>query len=311
MKVIGGYFELECGKTPLYHKDGIYLNLCRSGFRYLIRSLGIKEIFVPLFTCNVVRDVIKLEGCKIVFYKLDAKLMPSVDFPKNAFIIYNNYFGVLGDNVSMLASYYPNLIIDNAQAFYSIKSCRAAVYSPRKFFGLPDGGIIRGKDIPLIEMQQGHSFDVSSHLLKRIDYGAQYSYKDFLKNDKALEQYPLERMSDLTKVLMGNIDYSFVQHRRLENFNFLHNNLHTSFPLNMSSDDVPLVYPLWSENGEELRKFLIQNNIFCAKYWPHIIEENTKDSIEYLATQNIVSIPIDQRYDKEDMDRIVEIIKSF
>ena len=90
MKVIGGYFELECGKTPLYHKDGIYLNLCRSGFRYLIRSLGIKEIFVPLFTCNVVRDVIKLEGCKIVFYKLDAKLMPSVDFPKNAFIIYNN-----------------------------------------------------------------------------------------------------------------------------------------------------------------------------------------------------------------------------
>ena len=48
MKAIGGYLELECGKEPLYYQDGIYLNLCRSALRYLIRTLGIKKIHVPV-----------------------------------------------------------------------------------------------------------------------------------------------------------------------------------------------------------------------------------------------------------------------
>lgn len=311
MKAIGGYFELECGNTPLYHKDGIYLNICRSGFRFLIRSLGIKEIHVPVFTCHVVYEAIRQEGCKIVPYKLDSTLMPSKSFPKNAFIIYNNYFGVLGKNVEYLSSFYPNLIVDNAQAFYSIQPCRAAVYSPRKFFGLPDGGILRGKDIPEIHLEQGHSFDVTSHLLKRHDYGAQSAYKDFCANDEALEKYPVERMSRLTIALMGNIDYNGAKQKRLNNYRYLHDNLESTFPFNMALDDVPLVYPLLIDNGPEVRDSLIQNGVFCARYWPNVLTETTESEMEFKLATNIVSLPIDQRYDKVDMNRIIEIINTY
>lgn len=311
MKAIGGYFELECGNTPAYHKGGIYLNICRSGFKYLIRSLGIKQIYVPVFTCHVVYEAIQQEGCKIIPYKLDSQLLPSIQFPIDAFIIYNNYFGVLGKNVESLSSLYPNLIVDNAQAFYSTQKCRAAVYSPRKFFGLPDGGILIGKDIPEINLEVGHSFEVTSHLLKRHDYGAQLAYKDFCVNDQALEKYSLKRMSRLTLALMGNIDYDGAKQKRLDNFLYLNDNLESSFPFNMAFDDVPLVYPLLIDNGSEVRDMLIQNGVFCARYWPNVIINTKESDIEYKLTKNIVSLPIDQRYDKEDMNRIITLIKTY
>lgn len=308
MKSIGGYFELECGKAPLYYQDGIYLNICRNALRYLIRALGIKRIHVPIYTCHVVYDAIRQEGCEVLFYSLDSNLMPTKDFAVDEYIIYNNYFGVTGNKVNELAKRYPNLIVDNAQAFYSQPNCRAAIYSPRKFFGLPDGGILRGKDIPVLELEQGHSFEVTSHLLKRHDYGAQAAYQDFCENDNALEQYPLERMSKLTKALMGNIDYESARVQRLANFHYLQEHLSTAFPISMASDDVPLVFPLLVDNGDDLRNRLIQNGIFCARYWPNVFDYSKSGELESNFTANLVNLPVDQRYGEEEMTGIINLV---
>lgn len=310
MKAIGGYFELECGREPLYYQDGIYLNICRSALRYLIRALGIKKIHVPVFTCHVVNDSILQEGCKIETYRLNRSMMPDKEFPLEDYIIYNNYFGVIGNNVKELALHYPNLIVDNAQAFYSQPKSRATVYSPRKFFGLPDGGILRGEDIPTLNIEQGHSFEVSSHLLKRIDFGAQAAYADFTLNDNALEQYHLEQISNLTLTLMGNIDYELVKKKRLDNFNMLHQFLSTDFFISMAEDDVPLVYPLLVKDGNAVREKLIKNQIFCARYWPNVFNDTNPSELEYELTTNLIHLPIDQRYGIEDMNRIIGIINS-
>ena len=311
MKAIGGYFELECGREPLYYQDGIYLNICRSALRYLIRALGIKKIHVPVFTCHVVNDSILQEGCKIETYRLNKSMMPDKEFPLEDYIIYNNYFGVLGNNVRELALHYPNLIVDNAQAFFSQPKCRATVYSPRKFFGLPDGGILRGEDIPILNLDQGHSFEVSSHLLKRIDFGAQAAYTDFTLNDEALEQYHLEQISNLTLTLMGNINYKLVKTRRLDNFYILKQSLPTDFSISMAEDDVPLVYPLLVKDGNTVRSKLIQNQIFCARYWPNVLKDSKPGELEYELTTNLVHLPIDQRYGKDDMDKIIQVIKEY
>lgn len=309
MNEIGGYFELECGKTPLYYQDGIYLNLCRNGIRYLIKALGIKKIHIPYYTCHVVADAIALEGCKIIKYNLDKDLMPAGDFQnKGDFIIYNNYFGVLGKKVEMLSKLYPNLIIDNAQAFFSMPECRAAVYSPRKFFGLPDGGILRGKDIPTLSLERGQSMTVISHLLKRLENGAQDGYNDFVENDSKLGNYPVQAMSKLTQALMGNIDYEMVKKKRLDNFNYLKEHIRTEFIIDLSSDDVPLAFPCLIENGAVIRNRLISKNIFCAKYWPNVLDWCKPNTFEYELAQNLIPLPIDQRYGQEDMKRIIDVI---
>lgn len=309
MKAIGGYFGLECGQTPLYYNDGLYVNSCRNALRYLIRSLGIKKINIPVFTCIAVEETLKKEKCEIKKYNIGKDLFPVQDIPQNEFVVYNNYFGVTGEKVMEMSRVYPNLIIDNAQAFYSKQVGRGSIYSLRKFFGVPDGGILRGKNLPGLELERGSSFEVMSHLLIRKDIGAELGYKYFLKDEEIIDEYELEKISNLTESLLGNIDYEFVKKRRVDNFNFIKSNLETLFPFYMDAEeDVPLIFPLLVENGGDLRSRLIQKKIFCAQYWPNVLTDDKANSFEMDLAKNIISIPIDQRYGLEDMKLIIKIL---
>lgn len=310
MKSIGGYFELECGTNPEYWSDGVYTNSCRNALRQFIRHLDIKDIWVPVYTCDVVHAALENEGCKVRKYNVDADLMPDRTFGKGEYIIYNNYFGVEGKKVEFLSKLYPRLIIDNAQAFYSNQTGVAAVYSPRKFFGLPDGGILRSNEAGMCELERGESYQVCSHLLKRLDIGAENAYVDFIVNDKALEAYRVKGMSNLTKHLMGNIDYERAKRRRIKNFKYLSRHLATDFPMEMADDDVPMVYPLLVKDGEHLKKELISHKIFCATYWPNVLSDSDSNEWETYLVKNLIPIPVDQRYDRNDMQRIIDVIKN-
>lgn len=146
-----------------------------------------------------------------------------------------------------------------------------------------------------MNLEKGISFEVCTHLLKRIDLGAEAGYNDFIREDERLDSYPLQEMSNLTKAIMGNIDYDLAKYKRLSNFNYLKSKLSIGFNLSMKEDDVLLVFPLLIEGGDQLRKKLINNKIFCATYWPNVIEELGSSFLENYYTKNIISIPIDQR----------------
>lgn len=300
MKEIGGYFALECGREPFYHKEGIYLNLGRSALRYLIRALRIRRMHVPYYTCPSVHTAVEVEGCETIYYGLDEKFLPMVEFPARDFVLYNNYFGVLGENVAVLAKRYPNLIVDNAQAFYSKQKCRAAIYSPRKFFGLPDGGVLVGNDIPKCDLPRATSWQVSTHLLKRLDVDATFGYADFKNSSKYFRDAPVALMSNLTMAMMGNIDVGGSAAKRMANFSYLMKNLPTKFPLALAVDDVPMVYP-YITNNANLREMLIRERIYIATYWPGVSYSSNKSEI-------VLPVPLDQRCGRTDMERISEII---
>ena len=76
----------------------------------------------------------------------------------------------------------------------------------------------------------------------------------------------------------------------------------------MDDFECPLVYPYWVENGKGLKKKLISKSIFVATYWPNVFEWCKSDDLEYELADNVVCIPVDQRYDKDDMERILKEI---
>jgi len=310
-KEIGGYFNLECGNIPIYHKDGVLLNSARNALRYIIKACNIKKIALPYYTCPVVWQAVKEENCEIVPYDIDDTFLPDTSFDKEAYIVYNNYFGICGKNVQTLSKQYPNLIVDNAQAFYASKIGLASFYSPRKFFGLPDGGIVLSdKKLPE-KLNKSVSYDLCSHLLMRHDLQASAGYSEFKKNDDSLIGRPIELMSNLTRFLMGNINYEQIKAKRLKNFTYLHDMLKDNniIKIDLSNEDVPMVYP-FRTNDKKLRAELIQNKIYVAKYWP--IEEECRcmksEKAQDMAN-SIIPLPIDQRYDLKDMIRILDIIK--
>ena len=70
-----------------------------------------------------------------------------------------------------------------------------------------------------------------------------------------------------------------------------------------------MVYPFMTDD-ESLRGRLIQNKVFVARYWPNVLEWCQEDELEYKFATHIISLPIDQRYDEEDMKRMIKVITT-
>ncbi|MDR1134941.1 MAG: hypothetical protein LBL49_01995 [Clostridiales Family XIII bacterium] len=325
---IGAYFELELFGCGEYHTGAVLLNSARNALRYIIRVFSITALHVPYYTCPVVWDAVNSENCEILFYDIDEDFMPAREFDDDAFVLANNYFGVCDDNMAILSRKYRNLIVDDAQSFYS-KSCGlASFYSPRKFFGLPDGGMLLCDRHMEERFERDTSYERMAHLLKRHDLGARGGYEDFKDNDGSLAGQPVKMMSRLTKALMQNINYEHVRKVRNENFNFMHDKLGGFNELRINSNangdtsstangnirgdikaniNTPMVYPLLMKS-EGLRGKLLSRNIYIARYWDGIERAAPAGSRAIYLKDNLLPLPIDQRYSAEDMSRIAGAI---
>ena len=321
MKAIGGYFEIELGseRNDLWFKHSRKLNSARHAFEFILLQLEVLPslIYIPYYTCDVILEPIRRLGLNFKFYHINSNLeiddLPSLS--GNEYIVVNNYFGIKDSYIDNLFSYYKsNLIVDNAQAFYypnriGIK----AFYSPRKFFGVPDGGIAWSSESRDIALENDYSTDRALHLIRRLDESAEAGYDEFLKNETALSNEKMKLMSSLTSRILETIDYERVKIKRRSNFEMIHLSLGDQNNLNIPDWNTfacPMIYPFWNGN-KDLRKQLIKNKIFVATYWPNVLKWCTPDMVEYNLAQNIIPIPIDQRYGEEEMETVIKLIKEY
>ena len=298
-RAIGGYFELDSGLGVSALPGGVLLNSGRNALRHIVRKLGIRSIHIPHYICPVVADALRAEGCEIDRYSLDADMLPDRTFHVDDFVLYVNYFGVCGRKVDMLAQLYPNLIVDCAQAYFARPKGRSCFSSPRKFFGVPDGGVAYG-----VEGGE-YAADVSDgrkgHLVERLANGpTPLGYELFRKAEASLDNAEVLLMSDFTKSCLSRLDMRSAAERRRENFDFLLRHLPTTFPLAPSSDDIPMVYPYMTDDAG-LRRRLIEAKIFIATYWPDVANSGAMPD-------RLVPLPIDQRYGDVEMLKICEVM---
>ncbi|MCQ2743331.1 MAG: hypothetical protein MJ230_00850 [bacterium] len=308
IKEIGGYFELEInsqyGNIP---ENVIALNTARNALRYIIKAYNIKEIYVPYYTCPVVWEILEKENCKINFYHIDDNFIPTKDFQRDDFILYTNYFGICAKQAKELSEKYKNLIVDNAQAYFMQKLGLASFNSVRKFFGVPDGSFLFCNRTLNENIEQDNSHQRCLHLLKRIDVNASFGYEDFRNNSNHFKSEPIKYMSNLTKHLINSIDVNKAKEKRLKNFKYLHKYLskENELKFELDVDDVPMVYPYLIKN-EKLRSKLIKNKIYVAQYWSELPEEYYENYLyKYL-----LPLPIDHRYNIDDIKKFVEVINE-
>ena len=72
----------------------------------------------------------------------------------------------------------------------------------------------------------------------------------------------------------------------------------------------PMAYP-YRTNNKALRDILISNHVFVARYWPNVLEWCSPSDIDYQLAESIIPLPIDQRYGKDEMDFIVNLILEY
>ena len=312
MDSIGGYFGLELRQGEHFHKDSLCLNSARNCLEYILRVRNYTKIYIPYYTCEVILEPIKKLNLEFEFYHINESLEPQKDYFLNndeAFL-YTNYFGLKQDCVLRLAKLYKKqLIVDNAQAFYA-KPLEGidTFYSPRKFFGVADGGYLYIDQKLDIELERDYSYERMSHLLKRIDVSAEFGYDDFKINSKVLVDNQILKMSKLTSEILSTIDYNSIKSKRIENYLYLDSKLKDKnlIQLTLNDNDVPMVYPFLT-NDNELKTKLIFNRIFVATYWPNVFEWTKKKDLEYKLTNNLLPLPIDQRYGIKEMNKLIEL----
>lgn len=313
MDAIGGYFGLELKQGDHYHKDALCLNSARNCFEYVLRVRNYKKVYIPYYTCEVILEPLEKLNIEYEFYHINELLEPKSEYSlkQNEAFLYTNYFGLKQDCVKRLAKLYnKQLIVDNAQAFYAEPLVEIdTFYSPRKFFGVADGGYLYIDQKLDIELKQDYSYERMSHLLKRIDVSAEFGYNDFKRNDDSLINQPIKLMSNLTNKILSSIDYNSIISKRIENYLYLESKLKDKnliyLPLN--NNDVPMVYPFLT-NDITLKAKLIANKIFVATYWPNVMDWTKEEDFEYNLANNLLPLPIDQRYLKKDLNNIIDII---
>lgn len=311
IKPIGGYFELELPVHPELHAEAIALNSGRFCLEYVLRCRHYKKVYVPYFTCDSAIEPIKKLGIPYEFYHIDKeyRIIGEIRLNDGEALMYTNYWGLQDAYCQLLASKYGRrLILDYTQAFYSEPIIGIdTFYSCRKFFGVPDGGYLYTDAKADFAIAQDESYTRMSSLVKRIDISPEAGFQDFHDISSMFHEMPIRKMSNFTKRMMGGIDYEHAARRRIDNYNTLQQQLGGR---KLNFGEVPMIFPYTSEAGQELRRNLIANKIFVAKYWPNVDEWAGEHDLETWMANHILPLPIDQRYDVNNMDRIIYLIKN-
>lgn len=319
MKAIGGYFELEkTGNGRGFPIDeGILLNTGRNAFEYILRSLPeCKKVYLPFYTCDVLLEPLVKCGIPYTFYSVDEglELASPIDLKENEYLLYTNYFGIKDNYIGVLADQYgEHLIVDCAQALYAKPELGIPTfYSPRKFVGIPDGGIaVMEKGLPSSDFPTDmDSTGRMSHLYLRKEKGPAAGYPAFRENSSKLKMLPIMNMSRETSAMLQTIDFDGIRERRKANFAYLHEKLgrYNLFPIpDASTFACPMVYPFLATR-EGLREKLIGHQVFVATYWPNVFEWAAVSSIDFRLAKHLLPLPCDQRYCPEEMERIVQLV---
>lgn len=315
MNAIGGYLELELNQGNAFHLDAIALNTGRNAFEYVLLANSYSKVYLPYFSCDVLLEPLKKHHIVYEFYHIDEHFEPRFDYQtirEREALLYINYFGLKDHFISSLSKISSQIIIDNSQSFFSkLIAGIDTFYSARKFFGVPDGAYVYSAKKLNRKLVKDQSFDRCSHLLKRLDHYTELGYQDFVKNESSLQNQDIKEMSGLTKAILASINYKNIAHVRIQNFKFLHDKLQMSnrLKINVSHLNIPMVYPYWSHKVN-MREHLMAHNIFTATYWANVKQWVDKNILEYQFVDEIVYLPIDQRYHIDDLCKIIKVIND-
>lgn len=262
----------------------VYLNSARNCLRYLIKAYEIKEIYIPYYICSCIRHVAFEEGCKINFYHINLDFTPSCDFPKNAYILYPNYFGVCSKLVEKLAKIYPNLIVDNAHSFYSKHYGLASFNSLRKFFPtIRDGGFLYTSKKLTLNIDK----DNYSYIPKVLDYD------EICTNERRIDNLDMKFMSDTTYKFFKDINLCSKKSERRDIFNNFEKIYRdtNSLKININDDDAPFCYPYLAKSEDDADMLVSEfkdKKITIYRYWNNMPD----DFSEKVFYKFLVAIPI-------------------
>lgn len=305
---------------------------------------NVETALLPAYCCHSMVEPFIRNGINVTYYDVD--LLDNDIFcnqeinGKFDIILLMNYFGI---NVKLFAKQVDEVVNNNKDS-YVIVDITHALFSPnmrfdkadyyfcslRKWTGLFSGGMALKNNGHLETPKKSVLDDFVSE--RKIAMRDKALYLKSLSGDKKVFLERFERAENLidccfedypmdfdSKKMFSCLDVEYLKRKRRENYSYLIDQADIFMEKGLKPlcyniyDDVPLTFPVMATSNElrnSIRAHLISNNIFCPVHWP--LPENVTETFKaHTFSKRELSIVCDQRYNIEDMKRIISVIKEF
>ncbi len=335
-RIMGGMFGLPvdlaaCGTLPPFASDrAVYMANGRSCLVLLIELLSPARVWLPAYLCPSIIAAVRKTGVPICFFENDYNLRvipESLSGVRQGDLVeVVDYFGFPADERVMhqVRETGAWLLEDACQAMLTDgigKNADFILFTPRKFVGIPDGGILVSnrkdigfKDITLEPPPSPWWMKALSAAVLRREFDLYRGSRRWFELYQELEEgMPMGRyaMSDLSKTLMNTaFDYASIARRRVENYQVLAGELsHLALYPSLASGVVPLGFPVRLANRDEVLKKLYGHDIYPPVHWQFrgILPAEFTES--YRLLDDIMMLPCDQRYGRADMLRLAGLVR--
>lgn len=330
-KVIGGEFKIELISSIKYKesilpkaKEYASGRTALHAILEVLKSDGYNNIYIPDYLCQSILLPIHNLEMEYTFYHINDELLPEIApqlFKAKSSILFINYFGLI-DLSNSIANVRRDsdakIIIDDVQNYFDDTNIDFdfRFTSLRKWFPVPDGAYVYGKDNLLMRMKayekegEFSKYKYAGNLLKNFDYiiGDKIALELIEKGEYLIDKEYLVKPSECSREIFNTIDYNVVSKIRRNNARLLHNGLDKLGVKHLYADEaVPLFIPIFIKNRDDLRKEFFKKNIFCPIHWPKINSIMNSYNTVY---DTELSLICDQRYGENEMKAQLEILEN-
>lgn len=293
-----------------------------------IKYDGVETIAFPSYCCESMVAPACDRDLRVSYYPVLAEtgggISCDVESVSADAVVVLDYFGFRDPSLAYLETSDKILIRDVTHGLLSEGISYDADYcfgSLRKWAGFLTGGIAWSEGSSLAPCCEREDNDAYSSLRQEAmgqkerfisGLSSERGYLDMFARAEGMlsSSSPIEGCVDDARRLMS-LDVAEIAHRRRENYNRLFSRLrgHAIFS-EADERTTPLFFPILvaAESRTELRNSLVANRVFCPIHWPAFDSCAQELSPELYACE--LSLVCDQRYDRDDMDRISDLVLS-
>jgi len=335
--IIGGVFPLgdlvsappSSSLLSTWMADSVatyFFHNARSAIRHVVANHRPRRVWLPAYLCPSIEMAVRGIAREVHFYRVGSRLDLEHRFLEDSVcsgdaVLTINYFGRPLSNAgrTLLAEAEDVLWIEDCAQTLGIGGDHfgdVRIFSPRKIVGAPDGGVLvirRGTfQAPRLEITPNDAF-TRPCVLRANDpdgTGREAWYAAFQETEQGMAPCNLA-MSDTSKKILERVDAESIFTRRIENYAHLLEKLGdlALFPF-PPHGWVPFGFPLYAVSHKALWDHLRQHHVYAPRHWRGLPSPRETFSEEHALSNTLMTIPCDQRYDLDDMARLVQLIRE-
>jgi len=297
-------------------------------------------VLMPAYCCHSMVDPFEKAGWEVVYYRLNEDLTADADYLVQVLATANpkavltmNYYGAAStkEATRCIKSEMPacKVIEDFSHCTFALTDIFNPqvdyyVTSIRKSVGVCDGSVIISRGaIDESYIEEGDTEFVNSRRdCQRLKAEYAYSqcgeqkkafYPELCRQEAVLDAFEgVHRISGTAQKMLGMLNGGMIRYARQQNMkhilDLLRGKVESVPGIEKCLAGAPFSLPILVKNRDEVQQKLAKRGVYAPVLWPVCDEVRAICPVSARMADEMLSIPIDQRYNYDDIEEITKIV---